>query len=327
MPLESDATMSEAEHPAGLPRGLQEYVRSPGRTWTKTTQWLSARWYLRTCTQVGPWTRVIGRITVVNHGTMIVGERVQIYGHHARSIFTTFPGGRLIIGSNPAALTARYGALNPVAGPYLGSLDNSTETVRITAADGSTIKQFTYSDSAPWPEAADGDGYSLVLVNPSANPDHTQPANWRSSASALGQPGQAAKGTSYAAWKSAEGVTDDAADTDGDGLTAFAEYALGTSPSSPDWNHQPVAGTDTFAVAQIEGRYLTVKFRRRLGADDVSYDIESSSTLDTTPWSPGAGVLVSETNHGDGTATMVYRASQPITPGQPVFLRVRMRAR
>ena len=237
------------------------------------------------------------------------------------------PGGRLIIGSNPAALTARYGALNPVAGPYLGSLDNSTETVRITAADGSTIKQFTYSDSAPWPEAADGDGYSLVLVNPSANPDHTQPANWRSSASALGQPGQAAKGTSYAAWKSAEGVTDDAADTDGDGLTAFAEYALGTSPSSPDWNHQPVAGTDTFAVAQIEGRYLTVKFRRRLGADDVSYDIESSSTLDTTPWSPGAGVLVSETNHGDGTATMVYRASQPITPGQPVFLRVRMRAR
>lgn len=98
MPLESDAIMPEEQHTAGLPRGLQEYVRSPGRTWTKTTQWLSARWYLRTCTQVGPWTRVIGRITVVNHGTMIVGERVQIYGHHARSIFTTFPGGRLIIG-------------------------------------------------------------------------------------------------------------------------------------------------------------------------------------------------------------------------------------
>lgn len=237
------------------------------------------------------------------------------------------PGGRLVIAANPAATTARYGAINPVVGPFAGSLDNSTETIRITAADGSTIKQFTYSDSAPWPEAADGDGYSLVLVNAPANPDHSQAANWRSSASPLGQPGQSAKGTTYVAWKSAEGVVDDEADTDGDGLRAFAEYALGTSPNTADWNRQPVAGTDTFAVAQVEGRYLTVQFRRRLAADDVSYDLESSATLDTTPWSPGAGVLVSETNHGDGTATMVYRALQPITPGQAVYLRLRMRTR
>ena len=98
MSLESDATMSEEQRPAGLPRGLREYAQSPRRTWTKATQWLSARWQLRDCTQVGPWTRVIGRVTVANHGTMIVGERVQIFGHHARSVFTTFAGGRLIIG-------------------------------------------------------------------------------------------------------------------------------------------------------------------------------------------------------------------------------------
>jgi acetyltransferase-like isoleucine patch superfamily enzyme len=90
--------MSEEQHPAGLPRGFQDYARSPGSTWTKLTQWLSARWQLRACDQVGPWTRVIGRVTVNNHGTMIVGERVQLYGHHARSIFTTFEHGRLIIG-------------------------------------------------------------------------------------------------------------------------------------------------------------------------------------------------------------------------------------
>jgi acetyltransferase-like isoleucine patch superfamily enzyme len=89
---------SEDEHPAGLPRGLHEYARSPARTFAKLAQWLSARWQLRGCTQVGPWTRVIGRVTIVNHGTMVIGERVQICSQHARSVFTTFAHGRLVIG-------------------------------------------------------------------------------------------------------------------------------------------------------------------------------------------------------------------------------------
>jgi acetyltransferase-like isoleucine patch superfamily enzyme len=91
-------TMTEEQHPAGLPRGLQDYARSTGPTWRKLTQWLSARWQLRGCTKVGPWARVVGRVTINNHGTMIVGERVQIFSHHARSIFTTFEHGRLDIG-------------------------------------------------------------------------------------------------------------------------------------------------------------------------------------------------------------------------------------
>jgi acetyltransferase-like isoleucine patch superfamily enzyme len=88
----------DEQHPAGLPRGLQEYARSPGRTLTKLTQWLSARVQLRNCTSVGPWTRVVGRVSVNNHGTMIVGERVQIISHHARTVLTTFWNGRLVIG-------------------------------------------------------------------------------------------------------------------------------------------------------------------------------------------------------------------------------------
>ena len=93
-----DATNDGEQHPAGLPRGIGEYARSPGRTWTKLTQWLSARWQLRACDQVGPWTRVVGRVSINNHGTMIVGERVQFISHHARSVFTTWEHGRLVIG-------------------------------------------------------------------------------------------------------------------------------------------------------------------------------------------------------------------------------------
>jgi acetyltransferase-like isoleucine patch superfamily enzyme len=90
--------MSDESRLIGLPRGIQDYARSPRRTLIKAAHWLSARWQLRACDQVGSWTRVIGRVTIDNHGTMIVGERVQIYSHHARSVFTTFEHGRLIIG-------------------------------------------------------------------------------------------------------------------------------------------------------------------------------------------------------------------------------------
>jgi hypothetical protein len=152
-------------------------------------------------------------------------------------------------------------------------------------------------------------------------------ASWRSSTSLHGQPGQADQPTSYAAWKTAEGVASDDDDRDGDGLTALAEYGLASSPGVPDFSRQPTTGTDSFLVGQVSGQYLTIRFRRRLGADDVVYDIESSPTLAAGPWSPGAGVLVSETNHGDGTATMVYRSSQLLTAGPAVFLRLRMTAR
>jgi maltose O-acetyltransferase len=61
-------------------------------------EWLSARWQLRACDQVGSWTRVIGRVTIQNNGKMIVGSRVRMHSHHARSIFTTFSHGILTIG-------------------------------------------------------------------------------------------------------------------------------------------------------------------------------------------------------------------------------------
>lgn len=236
------------------------------------------------------------------------------------------PGGRLLLVGDPGAFTARYGALSPVLGPFVGSLDNAGETIRLTAADGSVIKQFTYSDRAPWPEAADGEGFSLVLVNPTSNPDHSRPENWRSSAARHGQPGQP-KSESYAAWKTAHGITSDDADTDGDGLTAFAEYALGSSPTTPNSFGHPADGDEPLLVGQAGSQYLTIRFRRRLAADDVAYDVQSSPGLITGEWTGGAGVLVSETNHGDGTATMVYRATQPVVPGEQLFLRLHLSTR
>ena len=235
------------------------------------------------------------------------------------------PGGRLVVAANRDAFAQRYGA-QPAVGPFAGSLDNSTELVHLVAGDGSTIKQFTYKDRAPWPEAADGEGYSLVLINPAANPDHANPANWRSSASKNGNPG-APKGTTYLAWKTAHNVPDDIADIDRDGLTPFAEYVLGTSPSTSDAEGFPRAAVASISVDQTLGDYLTLVFKRRLAADDAAIEVQCSPSLVTAEWSSDHAVFVSESNNGDGTATMIYRSRQPITPGQTLFMRLKMTLR
>jgi acetyltransferase-like isoleucine patch superfamily enzyme len=83
---------------AGLPNRLQDYARNPRQTLSKMIEWLGARWQLRSCQQVGRWTRVIGRMTVDNWGTIIIGERVQIYSHRARTVLTVYEGGTIRIG-------------------------------------------------------------------------------------------------------------------------------------------------------------------------------------------------------------------------------------
>ncbi|MBL9187130.1 MAG: CotH kinase family protein [Opitutaceae bacterium] len=102
------------------------------------------------------------------------------------------PGGRVVVAENLAGFAVRLepGAQPTVAGAYMGNFSNSSERLTLRAADGSIIKQFTYRDSFPWPEEADGNGSSLVLNNPHSNPDHTLASSWHASTPvALAKPG------------------------------------------------------------------------------------------------------------------------------------------
>ena len=100
-------------------------------------------------------------------------------------------GGRILVVDQTAAFETQYGMGLPVAGEFLNdtSLSNSGERLVLLAADGSVIRDFSYNDKLPWPTAADGDDYSLVLINPATNPDHALPTSWRSSAATGGNPG------------------------------------------------------------------------------------------------------------------------------------------
>ena len=101
----------------------------------------------------------------------------------------------------------------------------------------------------------DGDGYSIVLISPETNPDHSVPTNWRASAVSGGTPGRG-NNTTF--------TGDPSADNDGDGLTALLEYALGSTQGDAGFSPEsiPRSGTDFFddGAGNLK-EYLTLTYR------------------------------------------------------------------
>lgn len=98
------------------------------------------------------------------------------------------PGERAVLVKDKGAFAKRYGSSARVMGAYDGSLKNSGEKVTL---DGKSeeIVSVNYKDSKPWPESADGLGFSLVLLAPETNPSANQSVNWQASNAEGGSPG------------------------------------------------------------------------------------------------------------------------------------------
>jgi len=90
-------------------------------------------------------------------------------------------GEYFLLGRNQNALQVYYPGL-VVNGTYKGRLANEGETVTLSAGLGAPVVSITYDDVKPWPELADGRGYSLVV-------DAVSETGFRSSASKGGSPG------------------------------------------------------------------------------------------------------------------------------------------
>jgi len=98
------------------------------------------------------------------------------------------PGGFAVLVSNPGAFAQKYTNI-PIAGVYGGHLANSGEGLSLVNAAGSNIVTLAYNDNDPWPQAADGLGFSVVPVNPNLNSAPADAANWRASSAVGGSPG------------------------------------------------------------------------------------------------------------------------------------------
>ncbi|WP_193212562.1 lamin tail domain-containing protein [Luteolibacter marinus] len=185
------------------------------------------------------------------------------------------PGGRILVVKDSLAFESKFGPGRPVAAIFPNSLDNAGELLELRRADGGVIQSFTYDDAPPWPVEADGDGYSLVLVDPFGQPDHNSPLSWRASRVADGGTPGLADTESYASWKAANGNHGDDEDLDGDGFTTREEYFLGGDPQVREQDLRP-----TFQM-EPDGSFL-MSVTRRAAAEGASVIVEVSD--DMTEW-------------------------------------------
>ena len=255
-------------------------------------------------------------LELTNIGTKHVDlEGVYLYGPinfnftGALTGRTLAPGARVLIAAKKTAFEQRYGTSLPVAGSYKGNLNNAGETVAIFTPGDGTLRSFAYTDLAPWPSEADGAGYSLVRKLPNGNLAADGDAgNWRKSVTVGGNPGTT-DAPLFTGWKTANSVTDNNADTDGDGLSNTLEYALGGSNTTMDAAKTPVLAVASLTVNAVTQNYLTFTFTRRAGADDVTYVVEGSDLA--TAWDPAATVVHSITPAVGGNETVVFRSVNP----------------
>lgn len=117
----------------------------------------------------------------IDLANMRLGEGIQF----------TFPSGAVlgagqfvVIAENRAAFERRYG-FAPFA-EYSKKLSNGGDAISLLDAYGRTIHRVAYDDEGPWPTDADGSGFSLVLVDRSANP--ATAGSWKPSSGVNGSP-------------------------------------------------------------------------------------------------------------------------------------------
>ena len=98
-------------------------------------------------------------------------------------------GEYLVAAEEIASFSTIHPGVSNVVGDANFGLSGGGELVRIFDASGAIADSLTYDDSAPWPEEADAEGYTLALTDPTC--DNHLPECWSASAQMNGTPGAA----------------------------------------------------------------------------------------------------------------------------------------
>lgn len=181
------------------------------------------------------------------------------------------PGARIIFPANRTAFDLRNAGfttdpLTLIGNAYSGALKNGGENLRLEIPGGTTVQEFAYSDDAPWPKAADGEGFSLVLRRPATFPDHSLAASWRGSVSIGGSPGD-----------DDSVVLDESftSDADNDGHSDAVEGLLGSNP-------QLASSTPALQVSIDSEGKACYQTTQTVGVDGVT--ITSYHSTDLVIW-------------------------------------------
>jgi hypothetical protein len=182
-----------------------------------------------------------GNAPISLDGVQITGFATNPYVMPAG--LTLAAGERIVVARNPTEFQSVYGSGFQLAatGYANANLSNSgNDPVNLLGPLGETLQSFTYDDAAPWPTAADGDGKSLVIIDPLGDP--SDPTNWRASYYDGGSPGRddlpiagdylvdgVVDAEDYTAWKNSFGTSvlpGHGADGNGDGIVDAADYTV-----------------------------------------------------------------------------------------------------
>ena len=128
-------------------------------------------------------------------------EYLEIHNHGASAVnldgwkFTagikyTFAGtslpanGYLVLAVKASAVQSVLGIQNAIQWDQGEALKNSGETLLLVDPSGNFVDSVKFSNAAPWPTDANGNGHSLTLCDPTL--DNNDPANWTAATSPMG---------------------------------------------------------------------------------------------------------------------------------------------
>ena len=240
-------------------------------------------------------------------------------------------GERGLLVSNTAAFLARYGSstASSIIGEFADetNLSNKGERLALDDSAGAKIFSFPYDDSPPWPTLPDGDGPSLVLIDPINTPeeDLDEGSRWRAAHIDFGAP-NASDDWSYDIWARQFLGPLDGADplisgpdliAGPGGLSNFMLYAQGF-----DLGATPADQLNIVEIQNLDNSsYLTLTYQLRSQLPLATITAEVSDDLQS--WSPNV-VVLSQQDNNDGTATITVRDTQPTLSGQQRYIRVRI---
>ncbi|MDA0812198.1 MAG: lamin tail domain-containing protein [Verrucomicrobia bacterium] len=203
-------------------------------------------------------------------------------------------GQRWLLVRDAEAFGIRYTGIK-IDGTFSGTgLSNSGERITLLDGLGREIVNLQYNDKAPWPEDADGTGYTLVF----GSGDASVPASWLPSARIGGTPGSTDT-IPFAQWSDTNGVLSANSDDDKDGNPAIIEYLCGSLPGSPSQLLAPQSN-------------LLLTYPVSLTSEGIPLRLQASINLaDWQEVSDQAEFLSHTHNHDDASATATWRIQTP----------------
>jgi len=175
------------------------------------------------------------------------------------------PGNYIVLASDSAQFISRY-QFAPFD-QYDGFLSNDGERIILKSATGDTLIDFTYNDADPWPELADGEGYSLVPVNADSITDLNLAENWRTSYQIHGSPG------------TPDNVVDKLDDRPGTALSDFTLFQNYPNPFNPETviSYQiPVSSDVQLSVYNLLGQKIVTLVNKKQQAGNYSVKWDAS---------------------------------------------------